>query len=144
MLQEFPTVLFIKNLTQLGPGSPLKPKRGPITGPPITVGLGSPLQPKRGPIAGNANQMESGGQISGGPQKRVNLGPWQATVSNTCITCGIVSIIVLAILFLLTLAFSIFSLVVFLYNGDADGNWNTLTTFPEYEEAVEDTADREY
>ena len=73
-----------------------------------------------------------------------NLGPWQATISNTCITCGIVSIIVLAILFLLTLAFSIFSLVVFLYNGDVDGNWNTLTTFPEYEEAVEDPADREY
>ena len=29
-------------------------------------------------------------------------------------------------------------------SGDVDGNWNTLTTFPEYEEAVEDTADREY
>ena len=135
------------------PGSPLQAKRGPTTGPSITVGeihqkpastLGSPLKPKRGLIAGNPNQMESGGQISGGPRRTANLGPWQATISNTCITCGIVSIIVLAILFLLTLAFSIFSLVVFLYNGDVDGNWNTLTTFPEYEEAVEDTADREY
>ena len=135
------------------PGSPLQPKRGPITGPPITGGeihqkpaatLDSPLQPKTGPIEGNPNQMESGGQIYGGPRRTANLGPWQATISNTCITCLIVAIIVLAILFLLTLAFSILSLVVFLFNGDAAGNWNTLTTFPEYEEAVEDTSDRDY
>ena len=132
---------------------PSSPTQNPGNAPRISNGFirqkpasspGSPLQPKRGPITGNPNKMESGGQISGGPQKTVNLGPWQATISNTCITCGIVSIIVLAILFLLTLAFSIFSLVVFLYNGDVDGNWNTLTTFPEYEEAVKDTADREY
>ena len=129
-------------------GSPLQPKRGPITGGEIpqkpASTLETPLQPKRGPIEGNPNQMESGGQISGGPRRTANLGPWQATISNTCITCLIVAIIVLAILFLLTLAFSILSLVVFLYNGDAAGNWNTLTTFPEYEEAVEDTADRDY
>ena len=131
------------------PGSPLQPKRGLITVGDIhqkpASTLGSPLQPKRGPIAGNPNQMESGGQIFGGPQRTANLGPWQATISNSCITCGIVAIIVLAILFLLTLAFSIFSLVVFLFNGDASGNWNILTTFPDYEyEAVEATADREY
>ena len=65
--------------------------------------------------------MERGGQTSGKLQNAINI------------------------LFLLTLAFSIFSLVVFLYNGDAGGNWNTLTTFPEYEyEAVEDTANRDY
>ena len=92
---------------------------------------------------GNPNQMESGDQISGGPRRTANLGPWQVTISNTCITCGIIAIIVLAILFLLTLAVSIFSLVVFLFNGDASGNWNVLTTFPEYE-AIEATADREY
>ena len=130
------------------------PAEIPRNAPRISTGIihqkpastpGSPLQPKRGPIAGNPNQMESGGQISGGPRRTAKLGPWQATISNTCITCGIVSIIVLAILFLLTLVFSIFSLVVFLYNGDAGGNWNTLTTFPEYEyEAVENTADRDY
>ena len=131
------------------PGSPLQPKRGQITvgvnhQKPVST-LDSPLKPKRGPIAGNPNQMESGGQITGGPQRTANLGPWQATISNSCITCGIVSIIVLAILFLLTLAFSIFSLVVFLFNGDASGNWNILTTFPEYEyEALEETADRDY
>ena len=124
------------------PGSPLQPKRGQITvgvnhQKPVST-LDSPLKPKRGPIAGNPNQMENGGQITGGPQKTANLGPWQATISNSCITCGIIAIIVLAILFLLTLAFSIFSLVVFLYNGDAYGNWNLLTTFPEYEEAVQD------
>ena len=114
------------------PGSPLQPKRGRITVGDIhqktASNSGSPLQPKRGPIAGNPNQMESGGQISGGPQRTANLGPWQATISNSCITCGIVSIIVLAILFLLTLAFSIFSLVVFLFNGDASGNWNIIST----------------
>ena len=131
------------------PGSPLQPKGGPITVGEIhqkpASTLGSSLQPKRGPIVSNPNQMENGGQISGGPRRTANFGPWQATISNTCITCGIVAIIVLAILFLLTLAFSIFSLVVFLYNGDAGGNWNTLTTFPEYEyEAVEDTANRDY
>ena len=130
------------------------PTQNPRNAPRISTGiihqnpastLGSPLQPKRGPIAGNPNQMESGGQISGGPRRTAKLGPWQATISNTCITCGIVSIIVLAILFLLTLAFSILSLVVFLFNGDAGGNWNTLTTFPEYDyEAVEDTADSNY
>ena len=137
------------------PGSPLQPKRGPIIGnpnqmerggqksdgPQKTGSPGSPLQPKRGPITGNPNEMERGGQKSDEPRKTVNLVPWQATISNTCITCLIISIIVLAILFLLTLACSIFSLVVFLYNGDAYGNWNLLTTFPEYEEAVEDTAD---
>ena len=97
------------------PGSPLQPKRGPITGTPIT---------------GNPNQMESGGQISGGPRR----------------TCLIIAIIVLSILFLLTLAFSIVSLVVFLYNGDPGGNWNILTTFPEneYEAVEEDAADRDY
>ena len=129
------------------------PNQNPRNAPRISTGFihqkpastpGSPLQPKRGPIAGNPNQMESGGQISGGPRRTANLGPWQATISNTCITCLIVAIIVLAILFLLTLAFSILSLIVFLFNGDAAGNWNTLTTFPEYEEAVEDTADRDY
>ena len=133
------------------PGSPLQPKRGPIIGnpnqmerggqksdgPQKTGNPGSPLQPKRGPITGNPNEMERGGQKSDEPR---NLVPWQATISNTCITCLIISIIVLAILFLLTLACSIFSLVVFLYNGDAYGNWNLLTTFPEYEEAVQDTA----
>ena len=130
------------------------PTQNPRNAPRISTGiihqkptstLGSPLQPKRGPIASNPNQMERGGQISGGPRRTANLGPWQATISNTCITCGIIAIIVLAILFLLTLAFSIFSLVVFLYNGDAGGNWNTLTTFGEYDyEAVEDTANRDY
>jgi hypothetical protein len=130
------------------------PTQNPRNAPRISTGiihqkpastLGLPLQPKRGPIAGNPNQMESGGQITGGPQRTANLGPWQATISNSCITCGIVAIIVLAILFLLTLAFSIFSLVVFLYNGDAGGNWNTLTTFQEYGYvAVEDTANRDY
>ena len=134
-------------------GNP-SPTQNPQNAPRISIGithqkpastLGSPLQPKRGPIADNPNQMENGGQISGGPQRTANLGPWQATISNSCITCGIVSIIVLAILFLLTLAFSIFSLVVFLFNGDASGNWNILTTFPDYEyEAVEATADSEY
>ena len=127
------------------------PTQNPGNAPRISTGLirqkpastpGSPLQPKRGQITGNPNQMERGGQKSDEPQKTANLGPWQATISNTCVTCLIISIIVLAILFLLTLAFSIFSLVVFLYNGDVDGNWNTLTTFPEYEEAVQDnTAD---
>ena len=33
--------------------------------------------------------------------------------------------------------FYLFVLVVFLYNGDAGGNWNTLG-------AAEDTADRDY
>lgn len=129
------------------------PTQNPRNAPRISTGIihqkptstpGSPLQPKRGPITGNPNQMERGGQKSDGHQKTANLGPWQATISNKCITCLIISIIVLAILFLLTLAFSIFFLVVFLYNGDAYGNWNLLTTFPEYEEAVEDTADRDY
>jgi len=130
-------------------GSPLQPKRGPIaaqTQNPAST-LGSPLQPKRGPITGppitgNPN-LERGGQI---PRRTANLGPWQATISNTCITCLIISIIVLAILFLLTLACSIFALVVFLYNGDAGGNWNRLTTFEAFyeDEPVEDTADRDY
>ena len=129
------------------------PNQNPRNAPRISTGFirqnpastpGSPLQPKRGPIAGNPNLMESGGQKSDGPRKTAKLGPWQATISNTCVTCLIISIIVLAILFLLTLAFSIFSLVVFLYNGDAYGNWNLLTTFPDYEEAVEDTSDRDY
>ena len=129
------------------------PTQNPLNAPRISTGiihqkpasnLGSPLQPKKGPITGNPNQMEKGGQISGepesGPRRTANLGPWQATISNTCITCLIVSIIVLAILFLLTLAFSIFSLVVLMYNGDFSGNWNHLTTFePIYEdEVVED------
>jgi hypothetical protein len=97
--------------------------------------LGSPLQPNLGPITGNPNQVEKGGQISGepesGPRRTMNLGPWQAIISNTCITRLIVSIIVLAILFLLTLAFSIFSLVVLMYNGDFLGiilNNHTLNT----------------
>ena len=65
---------------------------------------------------------------------------------NPRIICLIVSIIVLAIPFPLTLAFSIFSLVVLMYNGDFMGNWNHLTTIePIYEdEVVEDTADRDY
>ena len=122
------------------------PTQNPGNAPRISNGLirqkpastpGSPLQPKRGPITGNPNEMERGGQKSDEPRKTVNLVPWQATISNTCITCLIISIIVLAILFLLTLACSIFSLVVFLYNGDAYGNWNLLTTFPEYEEAAD-------
>ena len=125
----------------------------PTQNPPIiqqkpVSSLGSPLQPKRGPITGSPNQMERG-QISGGlecgPRRTANLGPWQATISKTCITCLIIAIIVLAILFLLTLAFSITALVVFLYNGDAAGNWNILTSFPgDYYEVVEDTADTEY
>ena len=100
------------------PGSPLQPKRGQITvgvnhQKPAST-LDSPLKPKRGPIAGNPNQMESGDQISGRPRRTGNLGPWQTTtIINKCITCLIISIIVLAILFLLTLAliFSNFSLV---------------------------------
>ena len=80
--------------------------------------------------------MERGGQTSGELHNAINY---------ICMTCPIVLLIVLAILFLLTLAFSILSLIVFLFNGDAAGNWNTLTTFPEYEyEAVEDTANRDY
>ena len=132
------------------------PTQNPQNAPRISTGiihqkpasnLGSPLQPKKGPITGNPNQMEKGGQISGepesGPRRTANLGPWQATISNTCITCLIVSIIVLAILFLLTLAFSIFSLVVLMYNGDFSGNWNHLTTFePIYEDEV--VEDRDY
>ena len=55
------------------------------------------------------------GKVSDGPES----GP-QRTAN---------SIIVLAILFLLTLAFSIFSLVLLMYNGDFSGNWNHLTTF---------------
>ena len=134
------------------------PTQNPRNAPRISTGiihqkpastLGSPLQPKRGPITGNPNQMERGkisGEPESGPRRTANLGPWQATISNTCITCLIVSIIVLAILFLLTLVFSIFSLVVLMYNGDFLGNWNHLTTFePMYEdEVVEDTADRDY
>ena len=131
------------------------PTQNPGNAPRISNGLirqkpastpGSPLQLKRGPIASNPNQMESGGHFSGRPRKMANLGPWQATISNTCITCLIVSIIVLAILVLLTLAFSIFSLVVFMYNGDFTGNWNHLTTFePIYEdEVVVDNADSDY
>ena len=54
--------------------------------------------------------MERGGQTSG------ELHP-------------IVLHIVLAILFLLTLAFSIFSVVILFYNGNFIGNWNHLTTF---------------
>jgi hypothetical protein len=111
--------------------------------------LGLPSQPIRGPITGNQNQMERGkifGEPESGPRRTANFGPWQATISNTCITCGIIAIIVLAILFLLTLAFSIFSLVVFMYNGDFSGNWNHLTTFePIYEdEVVVDNADSDY
>ena len=58
------------------PGSPLQPKRGQITvgvnhQKPAST-LDSPLKPKRGPIAGNPNQMESGGQITGGPQRTGN------------------------------------------------------------------------
>ena len=99
------------------------PTQNPRNAPRISTGiihqnpastLGSPLQPKRGPIAGNPNQMESGDQISGRPRRTGNLGPWQTTtIINKCITCLIISIIVLAILFLLTLAliFSNFSLV---------------------------------
>ena len=124
------------------------PTKNPRNAPRISIGIiqqepastpGSPLQPKRGPIAtkhlvppitGNPNQMESGGQISGGPRR----------------TCLIIAIIVLSILFLLTLAFSIVSLVVFFYNGDPGGNWNILTTFPEneYEAVEEDATDRDY
>ena len=133
-------------------GNP-SPTQNPQNAPRISTGithqkptspLGSPSKPNRSPITGNPNQMERGkisGEPESGPRRTANLGPWQATISNTCITCLIVSIIVLAILFLLTLAFSILSLVVFLYNGDAYGNWNILTTFPEYEEAVENTAE---
>ena len=123
------------------------PTQNPRNAPRISTGMihqkptSTPGSPKRGPITGNPNEMERGGQKSDELRKTVNLVPWQATISNTCITCLIISIIVLAILFLLTLACSIFSLVVFLYNGDAYGNWNLLTTFPEYEEAVENTAE---
>ena len=126
------------------------PTQNPRNAPRISTGMihqkptstpGSPLQPKRGQITGNPNQMERGGQNLDEPRRTAKLGPWQATISNSCVTCLIISIIVLAILFLLTLAFSILSLVVFLYNGDAYGNWNLLTTFPEYEEAVENTAE---
>ena len=107
--------IFLKSATT--PGSPLQPKRGPITVGEIhqkpASTLGSPLQPK---MAGNPNQMESGDQISDGPRRTANLGPWQATIS---ITCCIINIIVSAILFL----------VVFLFNGDAI----VARLFPEYE-----------
>ena len=59
-------------------------------------------KPKEMTWRGNPNQMESGGQISGGTQRTANLGPWR--ISNTCITCGIVAIIVLAILILTSVA----------------------------------------
>ena len=62
-------------------------------------------------IAGNENQMERGGQTSEELQNPIVL------------------LLVLAILFLLTLAFSIFSLVILFYNGNFMENWNHLTTF---------------
>ena len=34
---------------------------------------GSPLQPKRGPITGNPNEMERGGQISDGPGRAATI-----------------------------------------------------------------------
>ena len=70
-----------------------------------TSTLDSALQP---------NQMESGGQVSGEPRRTANLGSWQTTVGNTCITCLIILIRILIIInsALLALAFIIFIYVI--------------------------------
>merc|ERR1711862_240476 len=102
----------------------------------------------------NQNQMERG-QTSGEPKQRelnkvgkpvperepFKVGPWQVGISNTCITCLIIWLIVLAILFLMTLTFSIIALVVFYYNGNPMDNWNYLTTFEgQYDDGSEEMA----
>jgi len=70
--------------------------------------------------AANQNQAESGQKTQG------NGNPWNC--SNGCINCLIATIIVLGILCLMFGSFSIFALVVLLYNGDFEGNWNYLTS----------------
>lgn len=55
---------------------------------------------------------------------------WQATLSNSCITCLIVWLIVLGVLFLLALGFCILALVVFFWNGKPTmDNWSYLTSY---------------
>ena len=70
-----------------------------------------------------------------------NLGPRQATISKTCITCLFV-ILVLYSLLLLTIPFFLVQHLVLL----AGGNPESVTTFePIYEdEVVKDSADRDY
>ena len=70
----------------------------------------------------NQNQAEKG-QKSGSGEPQGN--PWNC--SNKCITCLIISLIVLGSLCLLFGGFSIFALIILFYNGDFEGNWNYLT-----------------
>ena len=66
----------------------------------------------------NQNEAESGQKTQGNP--------WNC--SNGCINCLIATIIVLGILCLVFGSFSIFALVILLYNGDFESNWNHLTS----------------
>ena len=66
----------------------------------------------------NQNEAESGQKTKGNP--------WNC--SNGCINCLIATIIVLGILCLVFGSFSIFALVILLYNGDFESNWNHLTS----------------
>ena len=70
-------------------------------------------------------------------RETLQIGSWQTSISNSCLTCLIIWLIIMAILTLLSLGFSIFALVVFFYNGDAEGNWNHLTA-PDYVEEYGD------
>ena len=125
--------------------------------------IGSPLQPKRGPITGNPNQMERGkisGEPESGPRKTVNLGPF-ITHRKPAKTLGSPSQPKSGpitgnpnqmergkIFWCCLCQFYRRSCIkheCFQINGDFSGNWNHLTTFePIYEdEVVVDTANRD-
>ena len=70
-------------------------------------------------------------------RETLQFGSWQTSISNSCLTCLIIWLIIMAILTLVSLGFSIFALVVFFYNGDAEGNWNYLTA-PDPDDYVDD------